>query len=337
MKNEKTVAVVVTYNRKILLKECLDALLAQAYPLDAIYIIDNASTDGTSEFLIEKGFIDKTLYPDKESLESIKQIQLNSFYNKMLKIHYVRMHKNSGGAGGFHEGVKRSVIDGFEWLWLMDDDTIPSQDALEVLMSKTEEASKLELPVGFASSKVMFNEEDVHRMNVPQVRFDFGKLFFNSLDHLGIVLLYSASFVSLLVSRRAIIDCGLPIKEYFIWGEDVEFTSRLSKNGFVGIYCKDSRVIHKTKDNHYCDILSDKKENLWKYRHQVRNTLHMKKINKKGKYLSSVRKNLTSKVYKILKYRKDSKLAFIKTLISATIASLFFSPKIEKIPKDEEI
>ena len=44
---EKIAAVVVTYNRKELLFQCLDALLKQTYPLDAIYIIDNASTDGT--------------------------------------------------------------------------------------------------------------------------------------------------------------------------------------------------------------------------------------------------------------------------------------------------
>ncbi len=52
MPNKPSVAaVVVTYNRKVLLKECLDALLAQTRPLDSIIVVDNASTDGTRVFL----------------------------------------------------------------------------------------------------------------------------------------------------------------------------------------------------------------------------------------------------------------------------------------------
>lgn len=38
------VAVVVTYNRIELLKECIDALKAQTYPLYKIIIVDNYST-----------------------------------------------------------------------------------------------------------------------------------------------------------------------------------------------------------------------------------------------------------------------------------------------------
>ncbi|MCD6105633.1 MAG: glycosyltransferase, partial [Thermosipho sp. (in: Bacteria)] len=44
-KKETVCAVVVTYNRKELLLECLEALRKQTRPLDAIYLIDNASTD----------------------------------------------------------------------------------------------------------------------------------------------------------------------------------------------------------------------------------------------------------------------------------------------------
>ena len=91
-KKEKIAAVVVTYNRKELLKECLDALLAQTHPLDSIILIDNASTDGTPEFLKEKGFLDNP------------------------KIDYVRLSENSGGAGGFYEGMKRGYEKGFDWV-----------------------------------------------------------------------------------------------------------------------------------------------------------------------------------------------------------------------------
>ncbi|MFZ7171628.1 glycosyltransferase [Avibacterium volantium] len=44
-------AVIVTYNRKLLLVECLKALLNQSQSLNAIYIINNANTDGTENYL----------------------------------------------------------------------------------------------------------------------------------------------------------------------------------------------------------------------------------------------------------------------------------------------
>src|ERR1035441_9411687 len=104
---ESIAAVVVTYNRKALLGECLDALLKQTHPLDAIYVIDNASTDGTKEFLNERGYL-------RES-----------------KIRYVPLPDNTGGAGGFYEGLRHAFEAGFDWFWLMDDDVEPYLDGLE--------------------------------------------------------------------------------------------------------------------------------------------------------------------------------------------------------------
>ena len=121
MSNKETVcAVVVTYNRKDLLVECLESLLQQTRPLDGIYIIDNASNDGTPGYLKEKGFIQEL--PPKESNEPWERKFILTY---KLPIYYVRMHENTGGAGGFYEGVKRAYEKGYDWLWLMDDDADP--------------------------------------------------------------------------------------------------------------------------------------------------------------------------------------------------------------------
>ena len=45
--------VIVTYNRLSLLKECISALKNQTYKINKIYIINNNSTDGTSDYLQE--------------------------------------------------------------------------------------------------------------------------------------------------------------------------------------------------------------------------------------------------------------------------------------------
>jgi GT2 family glycosyltransferase len=52
MKNKKSVdCVVVTFNRLDLLKECVEAIESQTYPIEHFFIIDNCSTDNTWEFL----------------------------------------------------------------------------------------------------------------------------------------------------------------------------------------------------------------------------------------------------------------------------------------------
>ena len=99
--SEKTAAIVVTFNRKELLTRNIKMLLKQKAALDAILIIDNASTDGTREFVEKNNIISND------------------------SINYIRLDENLGGAGGFYEGVKIGYELGYDWLWLMDDDGRP--------------------------------------------------------------------------------------------------------------------------------------------------------------------------------------------------------------------
>src|SRR5260370_41917608 len=103
-------AVIVTFNRKHLLGKCLEAVRAQTRPCEGLFIIDNASSDGTYEYLAAQRLLDQST-------------------------EYVRLPFNSGSAGGFHEGMRRAYEAGFEWLWLMDDDGCPAPDCLERLLS----------------------------------------------------------------------------------------------------------------------------------------------------------------------------------------------------------
>ncbi|GAA6756682.1 hypothetical protein Thermus77420_21580 [Thermus thalpophilus] len=109
---DRVCAVIVTHNRKELLRECLRAVLAQTRPVDHILVVDNASTDGTADMLREE----------------------------FSQVEVLRLPENQGGAGGFHEGMKRAYELGYEWMWLMDDDALPSRTALEELLLFSEEA-----------------------------------------------------------------------------------------------------------------------------------------------------------------------------------------------------
>lgn len=245
---KKIAANVVTYNRKQLLSECLNALLHQTYPLDAIYIIDNASTDGTPEYLMEQGFIDKPLYPDKEPLEAVKIIPLIHLQDKPLEIHYVRMPENTGSSGGQYEGIKRGYDAGFDWFWLMDDDTVPYSDALAILLSHTR------MPMlGFLCSLIK-NEGEILQLSIPKLDTDMKVI--EDHDKYGLLKVRLAPFLSLLLNREAVTAIGLPIREMFIHYDDAEYTLRITRNNFKGYLVTESVAIHKVKNlnNHMYNI-----------------------------------------------------------------------------------
>jgi rhamnopyranosyl-N-acetylglucosaminyl-diphospho-decaprenol beta-1,3/1,4-galactofuranosyltransferase len=219
----KIVAVVVTYNRINLLRECLGAILGQSEKVDKIILIDNASTDGTQEVLSEEGYLD---------LESVK---------------YMRMKENIGGAGGFYEGIKLAKGLGADWVWIMDDDTIPQRECLEKLLKANQIIGRKEKISFFASCVKGINGEP---MNVPAVADTCAENGYqNYHEYLsdGIVRIRKATFVSILVSGRAVKQCGLPCKDFFIWGDDSEYTSRLTAFYGDAYLVGNSIAVHKRK------------------------------------------------------------------------------------------
>ena len=133
----QTAAVVVTYNRKNLLQTCVEKLLAQAGVSCDVIIIDNASTDGTEEMI-------------------------HTQFHKPEVI-YENTGKNLGGAGGFEYGVQKAVRMGYEYVWIMDDDTLPEKTALGALFAAGE---KLDHPWGFLSSVAYWTDGNICRMNI---------------------------------------------------------------------------------------------------------------------------------------------------------------------------
>jgi GT2 family glycosyltransferase len=207
-------AVVVTYNRRELLKECLRALEAQTRPLDRILVVDNASTDDTLAMLAAE-------FPH---------------------LPVVALDRNGGSAGGFRDGLK-SAFDqgGADWFWLLDDDTIPEPRALEEMLLATEAAGE---PPAMVSSNVFWSDGNPHPMNKPWPRYNPVELAVDAAER-HLVLIRAATYVSILVRREALEAHGLPSAPMFIWGDDIEFTARLLRHE-RGYLAPRSVVEHRT-------------------------------------------------------------------------------------------
>ena len=78
------------------------------------------------------------------------------------------------------------------------------------------------------------------------------------------------AFVGVLFRREAVQAVGLPIKDFFIWVDDVEYTERIGAS-YSLYFVVDSKVLHKTPENLGAKQLPINEANLFKYLHGWRN------------------------------------------------------------------
>ena len=291
--NKKILAIVVTYNRKELLSECLEALLHQECSFLDVLVVDNASTDGTYEY--------------------IEPILKNK------RVIYENTGANLGGAGGFNYGMKLAVKLNYDYVWMMDDDTIVKKDSLTKLLEADE---KLKGNYGYLSSKALWIDGNICRMNRQKLKRGeqnkkYPKIVF-------------ASFVAFFTKTSVIKDIGLPIKEFFIWADDVEYTHRMGINGYEGYLITDSEVVHKTKNNIGSNIARDD-ERIERYHYAFRNEAYITRTkNIRGKLYEFAKNGY--QVLRVLLVSKKYKFKKIKIILGSYIEGLTsFNPKIEYI------
>jgi GT2 family glycosyltransferase len=205
--SETVAVVIVTYNRADLLGRTLDGLAGQTCEPDAVIVVDNASEDHT-----------------REVLDAHRGLQLQ-------RIH---LDTNTGGAGGFRAGVQAAYEQGYDRIWLMDDDVVPAPDCLAVLMAQDEPF-------------VMAVREDVHGRLVEKAATDF------DLRHPWAVRpkrasvetaygdrhamperveLHNVAFEGPLLRREVVEAVGLPDDTFFIFYDDCDFALRARRAGY---------------------------------------------------------------------------------------------------------
>lgn len=212
----RVAAIVVTYNRMQLLCECLRALIKQTQKVNEIFVVDNASTDGTSRLFEADGEM------------------------AISRVTYIRLEQNCGGAGGFYEGVKKAFEAGYEWFWMMDDDGIPASDCLQQLLGISAHTNAL------FRAPLVVNNKDHEALSFG---YKINGVIYFKRDELirkvrGRWFSGAQPFNGILVNRAVISKAGFPKKEMFIWGDEVEFLERCRFHGFAPITVADAIFFH---------------------------------------------------------------------------------------------
>jgi GT2 family glycosyltransferase len=293
----KVFAIILTYNRPALLEECLVAVTAQTRPCDGIIVIDNASTDGTVELLREK-------WSDRANVYTLS--------------------RNIGAAGGFSAGLRIAYTKGADFIWVMDDDLIPSSETLEKLMGADATLRAIGKPYAYLVSCPHTPEGEV--TNVPDIhphRNRDGYEAWPELLEYGLIPVGRAAFTSILLPRKCIEMHGLPIRQMFIWGEDTEFTLRVTRD-IPGYAVGPSKVRHSRSIAGRARIETETNPvRIGYHRHMTRNEIYISR-----RYYSLPR-TLLRHWFTVLKLFITGRFTKATVVARGSIDGLFFRPKVE--------
>lgn len=234
--------VIVTYNRRELLKECLDCVRRQTLPFSVICVIDNHSTDGTA------GFLDELAETDP-------------------RLRVFHLEKNLGGAGGFSFGLKQISDCGCHWVLIIDDDAMIEKTYMEAL-DRAVRSNRYLAYSGTVSTDGSIDRS--HRRRIknsclmtyePVPLKDYEKASFE----------YDIStFCGLLIKASLIKEIGLPRTDYFIWFDDTEYCLRFHRRSRI-LNVNDARLDHKTAPPGSGPVIS------WKHYYGFRNSIDIGK------------------------------------------------------------
>ena len=238
----KIIAVVVTYNRLELLKRNINCL-RQNKPLNDIIVVNNGSTDGTTEWL--------------------------NCQKNLIIVH----QSNTGGSGGFHTGISKAYEAGADWVWCMDDDVFPHADCLENLLQEaTDKTIGILAPRRLMEGKIFCHDFQEYNLTNP-----FASMYRKRLSKQEINIpteIKGTAFEGPFIQRDVVETIGLPNKDLFIFCDDTDYCLRAVLAGFKLLYVP-SALMDKEKffSNDNWSERNQKKK--WKRFYQIRNSAYL--------------------------------------------------------------
>lgn len=295
-------AVVLTYNRRDLVQECLRALVTQTRRCDRIIVVDNASTDDTREVL-------------------------GAFAGDGVEVY--SLPTNTGAAGGFNVAMRLGHQSQSNFVWVMDDDVIPDPAALSELLRAYEilDGEAIDAPYVISVARTPLGLVT----NVPAVDKRQNAIAYENWPHLlehGLLPVTRSTFVSVLLPRKTLDRFGLPIAAMFIWGEDTEYTKRITLE-HPGYIVGRSKVVHVRATAGNPDIRTEQDfVRIGWHRFRIRNRLYTTRRYHGRRVAMRYAMNCAGLA---LKLARRGQLRKVQAVVSGLVLGLTFNPVTETV------
>ena len=252
--------VIVTYNRLDKLKLALESYEKQVLKPKYILVVNNNSTDGTYDFL-EKW---------KEDRAEIEKRVVN-------------LAQNTGGSGGFYEGLKNSLELDADWIWVADDDAYPKENAFKIaehyIITHENSSENISAICGTVLKSDGETIDCSHRRKIYTTLFNrIAQPYSKPKDYEQEEFeINGFSYVGTMINKEKLKQTELTKKDYFIYYDDTEHSYRLSKLGKI-VCIPSIKVVHDAPHSEMKEIVK------WKLYYLVRNTLDFIRNNFDEKY-----------------------------------------------------
>ncbi|WP_457208090.1 glycosyltransferase, partial [Nocardioides sp. P5_C9_2] len=199
---------------------------------DVFVVVDNASTDHTRAVLEAH-----LAGPGALSLEVVHQ-------------------ENTGGAGGFHTGVRRAYDGGWDRIWLMDDDVVPAPDCLATLMATDEDcliAVREDLS-GALVEKAAIHFDLRNPLAIRPKRSAVDTVYADRASMPELVEVQNVAFEGFMTRRGVVEEIGFPDPSFFIFYDDAEYAVRARRAGRRVWAVRDAVLVRQLDFNQQHDL-----------------------------------------------------------------------------------
>lgn len=299
----QVITLIVTYNRKELASQCLRACLDQTSPPDRIFILDNGSKDGTKAHLEAKKLLDDP------------------------RVRYFSVAANTGPASAFDQLFRLAWQAGGDWIWVMDDDVIPSPTALQELKAAFIENFAQPDDIGLLGSSIVAG--DGRANNVPEIDMRSPPGEEPEWGHLlgrGLVRIRWSTLTSVLIPRSTLARFGSLNPEFYSAGVDIEYTLRVIDERPAYLVGK-SRVTHMRHAGGTYSILREFEPERMRdhFGYHYRNNIYLRR-----KYYSTIRAILYMGKMGVEMIQalaiKELRWLRVKTIFFGIVSGIFFQP-----------
>jgi len=212
----KLAIVIVGYNSRDYLDECLESL-KEARGAKTIYYVDNNSTDDSL------GFIKK----------------------KFPWVKIIVSKQNLGFAGGNNLGIKQAIEDGFEFLLLLNPDTIVDKSCLANLLQKADQATILQPLILLHQNSAKTDLVNTTGNHLNFLGFSYCSDFKVNMDQVKEKPITSASGAGLFIPAKVLKKIGFFDRDFFMYHEDLDLCWRARKAGYEIKIIPEAKLWHK--------------------------------------------------------------------------------------------
>ena len=207
MKTPKFAVVICNWNKKAFLSRCLESVFKSTLIPDKVIVVDNASNDGSQEFLAS--------YNDD-------------------RLHLINKLENTGGSGGFHTGVKCALEFGYEFVHLLDNDAFVEPDCFANLLEHIQSDDK----IGAVGAKILIDGQPI--VQEIGAKVDWGccsiiKNYSMCEDNSSLPEVISCDYLpacSVMVRSLAIKKAGNIDESFFIYWDDIDWFWKIKSSGY---------------------------------------------------------------------------------------------------------